>query len=139
MAQLMKWIFLTIIFLGSSVAPAEPERDKGVSMHMIPKRVADLMNKRWGFVVDYAEHLQAERAEPIIQTTQEFVAYVHKQTENVQANGVWIVITNPDAYSAPEKNLLEEIKLTAKQNKIPLFVARASQLPNGWSRYDKTP
>jgi hypothetical protein len=49
-------------------------------------------------------------------------------------NGVWIVTTNPDAYSDEEKSFLEEIKRLCGKEKILLFVARASELPNGWKR-----
>ena len=59
------------------------------------------------------------------------------QTEEVQANGAWIVVTNPDAYSDDEKQFLEEIKAVCRKEKIPLFISRAAELPNGWKRYDQ--
>jgi hypothetical protein len=46
------------------------------------------------------------------------------------------VTTHPDAYSSAEKQLLED-KLLCQKEEIPLFIARASELPNGWKRYDQ--
>lgn len=106
-------------------------------MHMLPKRVADLSGGRWGFSVDYANYLKPEPEPPILQTSREFLSYLRKQDTLVQENGVWIVMSNPDAYSDAEKTLLEDIKALCRKEKIPLFVCRASELPNGWKRYDQ--
>jgi hypothetical protein len=116
---------------------AAPERAKGISMHQLPKRVADLGGNKWGLSVDYAAHLKPESEQPVLQSTQEFLAFVRKQDKSVQENGVWIVTTHPDAYSEMETKLLEDIKSVSKKEKIPLFVCRASELPNGWKRYDE--
>ncbi|HEY5028663.1 MAG TPA: hypothetical protein VIK39_09670 [Candidatus Angelobacter sp.] len=116
---------------------AAPERSKGISLHMLPKRVADISGQKWGFTVDFASHLKPESEHPVLQTKDELVAFVRKQDKEVQENGVWIVTTNPDAYSDPEKDLLEDIKSLAREQHIPLFIARASELPNGWKRYDQ--
>ena len=127
-------IFATLLLaqVQDSTAPA---RAKGISMHMLPKGVADLGGERWGLHVDYAAYLKPESSQPVIQTTEEFLSYVHKQDAAVQKNGVWIVVTNPDAYSATEKALLDDIKSLSAREKIVLFVCRASELPNGWKRY----
>jgi len=104
-------------------------------MHMLPKRVADLGGDKWGLQVTYASYLKPESNRPVIQTTQEFVSYIHKQDSSVQKNGVWIVTTHPDAYSDEEKTLLEDIRTVSSKENIILFVCRASELPNGWKRY----
>jgi hypothetical protein len=62
---------------------------------------------------------------------------VLKQDKSVQENGVWIVVTNPDAYSDSEKALLEDVKAACRRAKIPVFICRASELPSGWKRYDQ--
>ena len=132
--------FLVLLVLSVSFASeVVPERSKGISMHMLPKRVADLDGQKWGFTVSYSEYLKPEKEEPILQTTKEFLTFVRKQDMNVQENGVWIVITNPDAYSNSEMKLLEDIKALCKKQQVPLFIARAAQLPDGWKRYDKNP
>jgi hypothetical protein len=133
-------VILVALFAFVTTASAvSPERTKGISMHMLPKRVADLGGKKWGLVVSFAEYLKAEIAEPVLQSTTEFLSYVRKQERSVQENGVWIVTTHPDAYSEPEKKILEDIKALSRRESIPLFVARGSQLPNGWQRYDNAP
>ena len=98
--------FAVLLALSPSplLASASPERTKGISMHMLPKQVADLSGGklRWGLNVDYADYLKGETVQPIVQSTAEFQTYVQKQTPAVQSNGVWIVLTNPMAYSASE-------------------------------------
>ena len=103
---------------------------------MLPKRVARISGKPWGFFVDYSPKLKAEAAQAVIQTSEGLLAYVLKQDAAVQANGVWIVMTNPDAYSDEEMTLLDEVKSLCRREKIPLFICRASELPHGWKRYD---
>ena len=120
-----------------SVGVSAPERSKGISMHMLPKRVADLGGGKWGFAVTYAKYLKTEAEPPTLQTTKEFLSFVRKQDEAVQENGVWIVITDPDAYSETEKALIDDIKALCQKELIPLFVCRGINLPNGWKRYDK--
>jgi hypothetical protein len=104
-------------------------------MHMLPKRVADLGGKRWGLVVTYAAYLKPEPSEPVLQTAPEVVAFARKQDPRVQANGIWIVTTHPDAYSDSEKKVLEDVKALCGKERIALFIARGSELPNGWKRY----
>jgi hypothetical protein len=133
-------IFLALFFaVLSSLAGVPPERPKGISIHMLPKQVADIDAKKWGFVVTYAEYLKAEASQPVLQSTSEFLDFMRKQGRTVQDNGVWIVTTHPSAYSAPETKLLEDVKALCRRESIPLFVVRGSQLPNGWQRYDNAP
>jgi len=133
-------VFLTaLLALATSAQAVTPQRAQGISMHMLPMRVAELGGKKWGFMVAHAPYLQREPAQPVLQSTAEFLAYVRKQDKGVQAHGVWIVTTHPDAYSPTEKNLLEEVTALCRREGIPLFVARASQLPEGWKRLDNTP
>jgi hypothetical protein len=128
---------LSIVGLSCAASVATPERSKGISMHMLPKRVADIAGKKWGLNVDYARYLKPESEQPVLQTSDEFLAFVRKQDKDVQENGAWIVTTNPDAYSDAETKLLEEIKLLCQKEKFPLFIVRASELPDGWKRYDQ--
>lgn len=113
------------------------ERSQGISMHMLPKRVADMGGKPWGFTVDYSPKLQPERQRPVLQTADDVLSYIRKQNATVQENGLWIVTTSPDAYSDEEKALLEDVKSICQREKIPLFICRASELPNGWVRFDR--
>ncbi len=130
-------LVLLITLCAVSVAEVVPERTKGISMHMFPKQVADLGGKKWGFSVTYARYLKPEPVQPVLQTAPEFLSYVQRQDSGVQENGVWIVITNPDAYSQSEKALLKDVKALCRRDGIPLFICRGSELPNGWKRYDR--
>jgi hypothetical protein len=87
--------------------------------------------------VDYSPRLKHESSRPVLQRSADLLSFVRKQDAAVQSNGVWIVITHPDAYSEEEKALLEDVKSMCRTEQIPLFICRASQLPNGWSRYDR--
>jgi len=129
-------IFLVLFSVSISLAiESLPERSKAISLHMLPKRVADPNGQKWGFMVSSAAHLKPEQEKPVLQNAKEFVAYVRKQDKKVQDNGVWIVITNPAAYSKEEVTLLEDIKVLCGKENIILFIARGAQLPNGWVRY----
>jgi hypothetical protein len=131
--------FLLLLLAALVAVAAAPERSKGISVHMLPKRVAELGGQKWGFVVTYADYLKPEKEQPVLQSSLEVLSFVRKQEKGVQANGLWIVVTHPDAYSDPEKALLEKIKNLCRKETIPLFIARGSQLPNGWQRYDNAP
>jgi hypothetical protein len=104
---------------------------------MLPKRVADMGGRNWGFTVDYSSRLKPESQNLTIQTVAGVLAYIRKQDAGVRKNGLWIVTTDPDAYSEAEKALLEDVKSACRRARIPLFICRASQLPNGWLRTDR--
>lgn len=132
-------ICAVFLVMSNAAFAVAPERSKGVSVHMLPKRVADLGQKKWGFVVAYAEYLRPEQSEPVLQTPNDVFAFIRKQDRSVQGNGIWVVTTHPDAYSDQEKKLLDDIKTLSRREKIPLFIVRGSELPNGWRRYDDAP
>jgi hypothetical protein len=130
-----KLILAALLLLASFAVAATPERGKGISMHMLPKRVADLSGAKWGLTVSASPNLTPDAATTTLQKAKEFVAFVQKQSSSVQENGVWVVMTNPDAYSVAEKQFLDEVIAVCEKQKILLFVTRASDLPNGWKRY----
>ena len=121
----------------AQTATTVPDRSKGISLQMLPKRVADLGPMQWGFVVSHSGAWRPTSQPPTFQTTQQFLDFVRSQNPTVQANGVWIVVTDPDAYSDSEKALLEDVRALCRKQKVILFVARAKDLPNGWQRYDE--
>jgi hypothetical protein len=121
---------LLFVVASSFISTAFPqERSQGISLHMLPKRVAEIGGSQWGFTVDGKQS--------VLQTAEEVLNYFRQQKINVQQNGIWIVTTSPDAYSNEELKVLEEVKSMCWKEKIPLFVCRASQLPNGWMRFDR--
>jgi hypothetical protein len=129
--------FLLFLVLPVVVLAVEPQRSQGISIQMLPKRIAKISGRPWGLSVDYSPKLKAETVQPVLQTGQELLAYVRKQDSTVQENGVWVVITNPDAYSDEGMRLLEEVESLCREQRVPLFVSRASEVPNGWKRYDQ--
>ena len=70
------------------VAATSPERTQGISIHMLPKSVAELGGRPWEFTVDYSPRLKAESQQPVIQTVAELLSYIRKQDSGVQENGV---------------------------------------------------
>jgi len=127
-----------VLLFTVSLLAAAPERSKGISMHMLPKRVADLSASKWGLTVSKSEYLTPDAGSLTLQTPVEFLAFVSKQNGPVKENGVWIVTTDPEAYSKSEQSLLEGVVAVCKREKIPLFICRGSQLPNGWKRFDQS-
>ena len=125
-----------VLLLATLVGAVTPERSKGISTHMLPKRVADLSGSKWGLTVSASAYLTPDAGTTTLQTSREFLDFVQKQNDSVKENGVWIVTTNPDAYSEPEKAFLNDVIALCKREKIPLFIVRGSQLPDGWKRYD---
>jgi hypothetical protein len=126
---------LTILLAMFAVAAVNPTRAKGISLHLLPKGVADLGGNKWGLTVTPASYLTPDAGSTTLQTVSEFLAFVQKQSKSVQENGVWIVTTHPDAYAEQEKDFLQQVIGACVKQKIPLFIVRASQLPNGWKRY----
>jgi hypothetical protein len=127
---------LLCLFVAIAAAATTPERSNGISMHMLPKSVADLAGAKWGLTVRSSPQLTMDAKSVTLQTVSEFLEFVQIQKSSVVENGVWIVTTDPDAYTEPEKKFLNEVIAACVKNKIPLFIVRGSQLPNGWKRYD---
>jgi len=132
-----RWVALAILVATFAVAAENPERSKGISMHLLPKSVADLGGNKWGLTVTASSSLTPDAGSTTLQTVSQFLAFVQKQSASVQENGVWIVTTHPNAYSEQEQNFLKQVIAACVKAKIPLFVVRASELPNGWKRYDQ--
>jgi hypothetical protein len=135
----MKISLISLLFLSAILINimAEPSRNGGISLHQLPQRVAELSGAKGGFTVTYANYLAPEKEQPVLQSADEVIAYLKKQTSQVQQNGIWVVTTHPDAYSDEEKQVLEDVKAACKKDHIPLFICRGSELPNGWKRFDQ--
>jgi len=127
-------IIISLIFASATYAD-EPSREKGISVYALPQRVATIANKPWGFEVKYAPYLKEESGIPYLQTAEQVLAYIKKQSPDVIQNGLWVVTTNPSAYSAEELALQEQVKKVLPQKSIPLFWARGSELNKGFTRY----
>jgi hypothetical protein len=133
-------LFFLIVFAGTAflaVPGRAQDRSQGISIHMLPRRVAELGGMKWGLSVDPSPRLKAESTRVVLQSAADLIAYDRKQDASVQQNGIWIVITDPAAYSEQETSLLESVKSRCRKERIPLFICRAADLPNGWMRFDQ--
>ena len=135
--MLQKQIIILFIFglFSSSLFAFEPERDKGISVHAMPERVAKLSNAPWGLQVRYAPYLKPEPAQPVLQSISDVLYYIKKQDPSVIENGLWVVTTNPGAYNEEELKFQELIKITLPKEGIPLFWVRGMNLDKGFTRY----
>ncbi len=128
-------IALAFCFLAGSWAGAEPVRKNGMSVHAIPQRVAeqDTTHKvHWGYLVSLPGDMRSPLKHPAFQTAESLVDYWRQQPRTVQENGIWVVFTHPTAYNDGEKAEWMRLKKICLDEKIPLFVTRARNLPNGW-------
>jgi hypothetical protein len=132
MKQLM--VFFVLMLALPAAGLCDPVREKGISMQMLPERVAKIEGLPWGFWVDYAEYLEPEIRQPVLQTPVEFISYVMKQKPEVRSNGVWVVLFNPAAYTEEENALLEKIKSACRKSDITLFVCLATEMPASCQR-----
>ena len=103
-----------------------PRRALGVSVHMLPRSVAEVAGSNAGFTID--------EIGVTIETAQELVDGFKKLSPAIRRNGIWIVTTHPDAYGPEEKQNFDRLQAMCKKDRIPLFHCRASALPDGWKR-----
>jgi hypothetical protein len=129
-------LLVSLLLLATTIAwSGEPTRENGLSLHMLPKRVASLSGQKWG-LMSSPSHNQAA-SNKTFQSAAELLKYFKSLPRSVRENGIWIVTTHPDAYSDDEKQVLEDVKKACTQQNIPLFICRGSDLPDGWQRADK--
>ena len=62
------------------------------------------------------------------------IGQIKNQPEELRKNGIWLVYSNPDTYSARDKNEKIQLEKLSKENNIPFFECRAMELPNGWKQ-----
>ena len=137
MTRVLQVLALLAVLSSFCLQPAVPqERSQGISLHMLPKRVAEIGGSPWGFSIDKAPK-GLDGNQKILETAEDVLNYVRQQKLSVQQNGIWIVTTAPEAYSDQEVAVLERVKAMCRKENIPLFICRASLLPNGWTRFDK--
>lgn len=133
-------LLIALCWLGV-VSAAEPDRARGLSAHFLPKRVADADKSKaikWGFVATTAQTAPlAPKDRPVFQSVGELLRHFKGLPTETQRNGIWVVTTNPAAYSPEEAAMLEELKRECKARSVALFVARGSELPHGWQRYSR--
>lgn len=112
---------------------AEPTREEGLSVHMLPDRVARIRGEHGGFTI--ADPATKERGATYAKP-KELLAYFLGLPASVQKNGIWIVTTHPSSYSEAEETTLKSLAVLAAEKKVPIYTCRASERPNGWKRLD---
>lgn len=115
---------LCIIFATALSAFAKPERDKGLSLHMLPDRIAKMDNEKGGFTVSSP----APRKEMPAMDAKQILEYFQHLPASVKENGIWIVYTHPSSYSDPEKEQLKKLVDKSREKGIPIFTCRAMEL-----------
>jgi len=126
-------------FFTISCSLYSPKRELGLSAHLLPKRVADLDKTgeiKWGYMVSQTKNLKTPLERPVFQEPNDLIAYFLKQSSKIQQNGIWVVTTNPKAYSNSEKESVEILKELCKEREVSLFFCRGYRLPNGWLNAD---
>lgn len=124
----MRIVAILLLVVGFGFAHAvDLERAKGLSAHFLPKGVAEADKSsgvKWGFIASTAEtRSQLATNRPTFQSVTAFLAHYKQLGPETQRNGIWIVTTNPAAYSSEENAMLEELKRQCKAQRIPLFIA----------------
>lgn len=130
---------LIILFLNVGVRclfADEPKRSNGLSVHMLPKRVAEIRKEKPGFTITEQGGKRPPKATPTFESAQELVEYIKTLPPEIQENGIWVVTTNPASYSDAETKNLEKLKEICAKEKLKLFTCRGSDLPNGWKSYN---
>ena len=126
------WLMISLpLVLVGPILAAEPRRDEGLSVHMLPDRVAKLQSSHGGFTVSdpLTKKMGSTYAEP-----EELLKYFYRLPESTQQNGIWIVTTNPDSYSEYELLKIEKLSAISSDKNVPVFTCRAIELPHGWKR-----
>jgi hypothetical protein len=126
----MKQIIAVCFILATTlVAFAQPERDKGLSLHMLPDRVAKISNQSGGFTVS----APAPKKDAPAMDANKTMEYFQGLPDQVKKNGIWIVYTHPSSYSDKEKTQLKNLIDECKKKSIPIFTCRAAELDkNKW-------
>lgn len=124
----MKALFVFLLAVPLMIA-AGPSREDGLSVHMLPDRVAAIDHSHGGFTVtDPAFH----RPGDTFAEAKDLLAYFQHLPATVQQNGIWVVTTHPTSYSESEQAKLKTLITLCGEKKIPIYTCRASELPQGW-------
>ena len=109
---------------------AEPTRKEGLSVHMLPDRVAQISGGHGGFTVTTPDKQRGDTY-PDAKT---LLQYFTHSPASVQQNGIWIVTTDPSSYTEAEESKLRDLISVCNEKNIPIYTCRAIDLPNGWKR-----
>jgi hypothetical protein len=124
MKMAIVFVLASLVLLGG-----EPIRKNGLSLHLFPERVAQLSGAHGGLRgIDPITKALGQT----FRSSEELLSYFMGLPETVRQNGIWIVTSNPDAYSEYELSMLSVLAKDCRERGIPCFICRAAELPNGW-------
>jgi len=131
-------IFVLILLCFNPIVGAQPTRENGLSVHVVPKSAPQVLGAtKGGFMISQSRAPALPPLRPVLDTPEQLVEYFLRQRQEIQENGLWVVVTNPKAYSEEEIKSTEMLKKLCREKNIPLFFCRAMALPNGWVTADK--
>ena len=128
--------FVVALAVGTPAKAADPRRDRALSAHMLPQRVARLDTTgraKWGFVISFPGDNRVPLKWPVVQSAQALVDFLRRQPRRMQENGIWLVVTQPHLYSKQEKAIVENLKRICRKVKVPLLICRGAVLPDCWN------
>ncbi|MBI5873148.1 MAG: hypothetical protein HZB36_03275 [Candidatus Omnitrophica bacterium] len=140
MLRILRFVLLASLLCvcTSNIFAEELKREEGLSVHVIPKSVADIGGEdspvKWGFMVSQTYDLKPPNERPVFQKPEELLAYYDNQSKSIRKNGIWVVITHPESYSDREKESIEKLKKICKEKGVSLYICRGMNLPDGWVR-----
>lgn len=102
--------------------PLQPQRAAGISLHLLPERVAILSGQHGGFNA----HNRAGEGR-FFATPEELQVWLNQQDLSSLQNGLWLMTSHPAAYADEEWQKVERLKGFCTSRKIPFFITRASQ------------
>ena len=122
---------LLLLLTASFLVAAEPKREAGLSVHMLPDRVAKISGEHGGFTVTdpATKNKGSTYGDP-----KELFAYFQRLPAATQENGIWIVTTHPTSYSEAEQAKLKALVALCTDKSIAIYTCRGSELPNGWKQ-----
>ncbi|HYR57927.1 MAG TPA: hypothetical protein VEO95_04835 [Chthoniobacteraceae bacterium] len=123
--------FVLLLVTASFLFAGEPKRESGLSVHMLPDRVAKITGEHGGFTVSDPTGINDGKtyADP----TALFEYFQHLPAA-AQENGIWVVTTDPSSYSKTEQAKLKALVTLCTGKGIPIYTCRGSELPGGWKR-----
>lgn len=131
-------IFLVLMIFCNGLLCALPKRENGVSAHFAPGREPGIFGaEKSGFVISVGGKNKPASERPFMATPKELVEFILEQSEMVKENGLWLVTTNPSAYSDQEMENTEILKKLCDEKRIMLFFCRGKFLPSGWIGADE--
>jgi hypothetical protein len=125
------FLHFILLLTASLLVAAEPSREAGLSVHLLPERVAKISGEHGGFTV--TDPVTKTRSNTYAEPKELFASFQHLP-ETTQKNGIWVVTTHPTSYSEAEQTKLKTLIALCVEKKVPIYTCRGSELPNGWKR-----